>query len=223
MAAEPRSPSIRPSVPGDEAALYRICLLTGDSGGDATALYRDPQLIGHVYVGPYAALEPEHALVLADGDPANGVSDGDAGLCGYAVGALDTAAFNARVRESWLPPLRARYPDPAGDPAGWSRDQRLMRVLHHPDDAFPLTLEPRLAPYPSHVHIDLLPRAQGRGLGRSLLEALLARLRDDGSPGVHLGVGSRNLRAIGFYQHLGFARLFAAGEGGAVWMGKRLG
>lgn len=204
---------VRSAERDDRAALYRICRLTGDAGEDASRLYDDPDLLGHVYVGPYAALEPEHALVLEDGD----------GVSGYCVGALDTVAFHARVRERWLPPLRARYPDPAGDPGGWSPDQRLMRLLHDADVAFPLALAPELAGYPSHLHIDLLPRAQGRGDGRRLLEALLARLRAHGSPGLHLGVDVRNRRAIGFYAHLGFVPLLQQGDGRALWMGKRLG
>ena len=61
--------------------------------------------------------------------------------------------------------------------------------------------------FPSHLHIDLLPVAQGRGNGRRLLERLLAVLRADGSPGVHLGVSRRNVRAIGFYRALGFEEL----------------
>lgn len=204
---------VRPCRPEDAAALYRICLLTGDSGEDASALYRDPELLGHLYVGPYAALEPEHAFVLED---ARGVS-------GYVVGALDTVAFNARVRHAWLPPLQARYPDPAGEPDGWSPDDRLMHLLHDPDEAFPLRTAPELDGYPSHLHIDLLPRAQGRGLGQRLMETLLAALRTGGSPGVHLGVGRDNHRATGFYRHLGFTCLTETHGRRVLWMGKRLG
>ena len=33
----------------DLDALYAVSLATGDAGGDASALYRDPRLIGHVF------------------------------------------------------------------------------------------------------------------------------------------------------------------------------
>jgi hypothetical protein len=39
--------------PGDQGHLYRICLQTGDHGTDATAQFRDPDLLGHVYAAPY--------------------------------------------------------------------------------------------------------------------------------------------------------------------------
>ncbi len=203
---------VRPFEARDLDALYRICLLTGDGGADASALYDDPRLLGHVYAGPYGALEPEHAFVLEDDDE----------VCGYTVGALDTPAFCTRVRERWLPALQRRYPDPPDPPEAWSRDERMMHLLHHPDRAFPLTLPDALEPFPSHLHIDLLPRAQGRGWGRRLMAALLERMAADGSPGVHLGVGTSNARALGFYRHLGFARLFDEAGGRAVVMARGL-
>ena len=55
-----------------------------------------------------------------------------------------------------------------------------------------------------NLHIDLLPQAQGRGLGRQLIERFLAALRAGGVPSVHLGVGERNAGAIAFYERLGF-------------------
>ena len=94
--------------------LYRICLQTGDSGTDATGLFRDPELLGHVNAAPYGVLE---------------------------------------------------------------------------------------------LHIDLLPRVQGRGIGRQLIELQLATLRDRGSHGVHFHVRPTNRRALSFYDHLGFTWL----------------
>jgi hypothetical protein len=65
--------AIRPYHPSDLPALYRICLLTGDSGADASQLYRDPELLGHFYAAPYAVLEPDLCFVLThDGSPGNG-------------------------------------------------------------------------------------------------------------------------------------------------------
>lgn len=183
---------IRPYRPADEPALYDVCLRTGDLGGDATGRYADPALIGHVYVGPYLALAPRLAFVL---DP------GDGPPLGYVLGALDTVEFAARCEESWWPPLRRRYPDPAGIPESErTPDQRLASFIHHPP-VEPPTITSR---YPSHLHIDLLPQAQGRGHGRALMRHLLAGLAAAGSPGVHLGVASGNRRAIGFYRRLGF-------------------
>jgi ribosomal protein S18 acetylase RimI-like enzyme len=182
---------IRPYQPRDEPALYEICLRTGDAGRDATGLYADPRLLGDLYVGPYLALSPQLAFVLDNaGTPA-----------GYVLGALDTDRFAADCERSWWPPLRRRYPDPA-DPR--TPDERLATLIHHPPAGPPPEITDR---YPSHLHIDLLPAAQGRGHGRALTQRLLDALAAARSPGVHLGVAAGNQHAIGFYRRLGFTEL----------------
>ena len=198
--------TIRPYRTADEAALYRICLETGDSGQDATSLYRDARLLGHVYAAPYGRFQPDLAFVLEDA----------LGVCGYVIGALDTRAFNATLERDWWPALRARYPLPPAPPPQRTPDERMIAQIHKGFS------EPEgvLDAYPSHLHIDLLPRGQGGGNGRRLIETLLNALREAGSPGVHLGVGSTNARAIGFYRHLGFREL--ARDAGGLTLGLRL-
>ncbi len=190
---------IRKYRPADEDALYEICLRTGRDGGDASEFYRDPKLLGHIFAGPYVRLEPELAWVL---DP----QDGRAPV-GYVLGALDTLAFEERCEREWWPALRARYPDPVDVPAAeWTPDQTRMHNIHHPWPAQPEVVKD----YPSHLHIDLLPGAQGGGHGRRLIDALLAALAEAGSPGVHLGVSMTNENAIGFYRRLGFHEVSTA-------------
>ena len=189
---------IRPYEPADLDAVYEICLRTGDSGEDATHLYDDPKALGHLYAGPYVTLEPDLAFVLED----------ESGVCGYVIGVLDTRRFSRAVSERWLPQLQSVLPDPVGEPEEWSPTERVYHQIHHPRPQFPTELEP----YPSHLHIDLLPRAQGRGHGRHLIETLLAALTERGSPGVHLGVDSRNVRAQGFYRKVGFVELSNEGK-----------
>ena len=75
--------------------------------------------------------------------------------------------------------------------------------------------------HPSHLHIDLLPRAQGRGVGTAMMTTLLNALRALDSPGVHLGVSPSNERAVAFYKHLKFTTLAEFGEHGLL-MGLRL-
>lgn len=210
LTADPEQRRIRPYRSDDLDALYEVCLQTGDAGADATGLYRDPQLLGHLYVGPYACLEPRFAFVLEDG----------AGVCGYVLGAPDTTVFLERLLSEWLPPLRKRYPAPRTPAEAWSRDEHLQHQLHHPSLAVPADL----AAHPSHLHIDLKARAQGRGHGRRMMETLLEALAAAGSPGVHLGVAARNDRARRFYGKLGFSELPAAGDAGAttVIMGRSL-
>jgi ribosomal protein S18 acetylase RimI-like enzyme len=180
---------IRQATPDDRDALYDICVRTADSGGDARALYRNHELLGALWVGPYLALQPQLAFVAEDSD----------GVAGYVLGADDTREFEEACERGWWPRLRARYPDPSGD-AELAADEALMRRIHHPQLTPPAVVEQ----FPAHLHIDILPRGQGHGVGRRLIATLLDALRNRGVSGVHLGVGATNTRAIGFYRHLGF-------------------
>jgi GNAT superfamily N-acetyltransferase len=187
---------IRGFRPGDLGDLYRVCLQTGDHGTDATAQFRDPDLLGHLYAAPYGVLEPSLAFVVED----------QAGVGGYCLGALDSRAFEQRMEAEWWPPLRLRSAEPdIAVRQRWTRDEQIAYLIHHPRR----TDDELLAGFPSHLHIDLLPRFQGRGTGRRLMDMQLAALRERGSRGVHLNVNSANLRALGFHHHLGFTELHA--------------
>ncbi|GGO85638.1 GNAT family N-acetyltransferase [Wenjunlia tyrosinilytica] len=188
---------IRPARPGDRDALYDICLRTGDAGGDATGLVRDPELLGHIWAGPYPELYPDLAFVLED----------DEGVAGYCVGAADTEEFISAFHRDWLPRLAGSHPAPSGPPA--NRDEELLRALHHPEEVFRVFFDG----YPAHLHINLLPRAQGRGGGRALIETQCEALRERGCEGVHLGVRRSNTRARAFYAHVGFKELHEHADG----------
>ena len=158
-------------------------------------------------MGPYLAFEPGSSLVLED----------DQGICGYALGAFDSRQFYARYEASWRRQLCAQFPEPTGDPRDWSRVQQVYHAYHHPDYFCPEPYDT----YPSHLHIDLLPRAQGQGHGRRMLEQVMDALRRRGSPGAHLGLSALNTRAFGFYQRLGFRELARIGSGSdaCIYMG----
>ena len=188
MARTKRAPAskmveIRPYRASDLDKLYDICLATGDAGADATRLYRDPKLLGHVYAGPYGVLAADAAFVVED----------EAGAGGYIVGARDTAVFEEALEARWWPGLRARYPDPASPV---TPDERMQRLIHHPP-RMPRRIVER---YPAHLHINLLPGLQGRGLGRRLIDTWREAM---GVP-AHLAVGGRNTRAVRFYRAYGF-------------------
>ncbi len=202
---------IRSYRPGDEAAANYVCLKTGDHGGDGEPFFRDdPDALGRIYVAPYLKFEPDLAIMLED----------EQGVCGYALGAFDSNQFYDRYEREWRPQLCLRFSEPTGDRSQWTRSQSVYYLYHHPDYFCP---EPYDL-YPSHLHIDLLPRAHRQGYGRKMMIELMDRLRAKGSPGVHLGMNAANDRAYAFYRALGFEELARQGEGveGSIYMGKRL-
>lgn len=203
--------ALRKATADDIEAFYAISLATGDRGDDAAALYRDPRMLGHIYSAPYLTLCPEHCFVAEDGD----------GVGGYIVGTLDTRAFEARLEQDWWPALRRRYPPPEGEPKSWDADQRRCSMIHNP----------RCAPdeivrgYPGHVHMNLLPRLQGRGLGPALLDLWLSNAQARGCPAVHIATSATNPRALHFWTARGFAEVLQTsdhGSSGTIWCGRSL-
>ena len=146
--------------------------------------------------------QPDLALAVVDPE----------GVAGYCLAALDTRAFEAWEEAEWWPPLRDQYPLP--DDA--SPDAEIIRLLHSP----PRAPDAVVREYPAHLHIDLLARARGHGLGRGLIERQLESLRHHGARGVHLDVALANANAIAFYRHLGFAEVEQHED--SILMGMRL-
>lgn len=203
---------LRPVTTEDIQALYAISLATGAAGGDASPQYADGRMLGHIYSAPYAILSPETAFVAEDG----------LGVGGYVVGALDTCAFEERLEREWWPQLRALYDDPSDAPRPtWTPDQRRAFMIHHPHRMTGDMVEA----FPAHVHMNLLPRMQRRGIGRRLLELWIAAARSLGAIGVHCGVNAANHGGLAFWPAVGFEPYDAAGEvsGRTRWFVRALG
>jgi GNAT superfamily N-acetyltransferase len=201
--------TIRPFEPADLDACYAVSLATGLEGGDASHLYRDPKIMGHIYLAPYARLEPSLALVVEDDD----------GVAGFAVGTSDTVAWEARLERDWWPSLRRHYADPADVPAAdRTPDQRRASMIHHPERA-PVGIAGK---FPAHLHLNLLPRAQRRGIGSTLLQTWLEKAARAGAGDVHVGVNRANRGAIRFWASQGFHELTvpARHEGRTLWMAR---
>ncbi|MBO1752273.1 GNAT family N-acetyltransferase [Actinotalea sp. BY-33] len=184
--------SIRPYRPADRAAVYAVCVRTAEDGGDARGLFSSDDLMPDVYAGPYLELEPGLAFVVEE--------DGTGAVVGYVLGTADTARWAVEHRRRWLPQVAPRYPLPT---VLRTREDRLVDTLHHPER----TVHAELGAYPAHLHVDLLPSHQGRGLGRGLVATFLGAVREGGATGFHLGVSPTNTAAQAFYRRLGLRRL----------------
>lgn len=198
---------VRPYQPGDRDAVYEVCVRTGQASQDARGLYSTDDLIPDIYAGPYLMFEPDLAFVLDNGRRA----------VGYVIGTADTPEFVRAYRERWLPLMRQRY-QPPPDPAQTGEDRQLAS-LFSPERL----IRPELAPYPAHLHINLLPDYQGSGFGRALVARFLAAAGARGAAWAHLAVYTSNIAAQGFYARLGWIPIQASDEGPWTFMVKRTG
>ena len=182
-------PRLRQYQPVDYDAVSRICTLTAERGGDATGLYVADELMPDIFVRPYVTLEPSLAFVVDDGE-----------VGGYIVGTADTRDFVARFTSDWLPGFAAKY---AHTEPVVSKDDLIRHLGFWPERM----LIAEVDEYPAHLHIDLLPRLQGQGLGRQLIGTLVAALTERSVPGLHLSMDAANTNARAFYDRLGFVEL----------------
>ena len=150
------------------------------------------------------------------------VAEDEHGVAGFAVGALSTRSFEDHLEQGWWPNLRASYafPDEAKREI-WTADQKRSYAIHHPK----ITPSAVVSKFPSHLHLNLLPRLQGQGVGRSLLNAWLHMARTLGAEGVHVGVNEHNEHALRFWSRHGFSGKSiddTSLASGTVWLGKAL-
>ncbi|TDK37491.1 N-acetyltransferase [Rhizobium deserti] len=192
-------------------ALFSISLATGHIGGDASHLYENSELMGLIYSAPYAALEPSLVQLALD----------ETGPLGFVLGAVDTDAWENRLETEWWPLLRSVYADPGPVPQPeWTLDQRRVHMIHHPTPV-PAEIKDR---YPAHIHLNLMPHAQGVGIGSRLLDGWLEVIAAASPEGVHVGVNRQNSRALRFWAQQGFTELAPplAQSARTVWMGRLL-
>lgn len=149
------------------------------------------QILLTTYCDYYIEREPDSCFVLTDeADEA----------AGYILCAKNAERWARLLREEYLPRL-----SPAGQAVCLGSTELPLRFKDS---------------YPAHLHIDILPSHQGKGLGRALLAALIAHLREAEIPGLMLGVDPKNANAIKFYEKHGFISLAATPQ--AIAMGLRL-
>jgi ribosomal protein S18 acetylase RimI-like enzyme len=208
---------IRAYRPEDREAIRRICFETGYMGEPIDFLWRDRESFADLITRYYTDREPESILVAAQGRE----------VAGYLTGCVDSErARGAAGREIWRL-LRSRALLRPGLASFFGR--ALVDVVR--DGGAP---EEALGdPWPAHLHIDFLPEARGKGLGRRIMAQWFERLRGLDVPGVHLGTFAENHSAIRFFEACGMARHgspqpapgFRTREGGRMhlqWMTRSL-
>jgi ribosomal protein S18 acetylase RimI-like enzyme len=195
---------IRPYRADDRADVADVCVRTAAAGGDSREIHPDLGLMPSIFAEPYTFLEPELAFVVDNGER----------VVGYILGTADTVAFAGAVRREWLPRVADRYPEPSSPPT--TPSGQMVALLHWPERM----IVPALAGYPAHLHIDLLPEYQRKGLGRALIGTFLSALHRAGVPAVHLGMVTENVAARAFYDRVGFHEIPVPDAGVLTYLGR---
>jgi ribosomal protein S18 acetylase RimI-like enzyme len=182
---------IRPYTPKDRERVRFIVFETGYMGDPVDWLWRDRESFADLFTGYYTDREPE-SLFVAE-------SEGD--VVGYLTGCVDSSRVLGRDMRELLRIIgRGALFRPGLAGFFWRSIFDVVRGGSISEDVL------TDARWPAHLHIDLLPKARGRGVGRRLIDRWLVRLRELGSRGVHLGTFAENRNAIRFFEACGFER-----------------
>ncbi|MGV2974675.1 GNAT family N-acetyltransferase [Roseibium alexandrii] len=202
----------RPAARSDLDAVYDISLLTGNAGRDATSLYVDPKLMGHIYAAPYLILDGTIGYVV----------ENQKQVLGFVLGATNTRDFEAQLEDRWWPELRRDYPWPGQVQGELTADQKRIHMIHRPD----VVPERVVQTFPAHLHMNLLPEVQGKGVGTALLNVWLDAARNASVSGVHVRVNAKNTSGFAFWKSRGFQPLLtqkSMGSAGTIWCGLQVG
>ncbi|MDB4433255.1 GNAT family N-acetyltransferase, partial [bacterium] len=175
----------------DRERVRFVVFETGYMGDPVGWLWRDRESFADLFTRYYTDREPE-SLFVAE-------SEGD--VVGYLTGCVDSSrVLGTAMRESLRIIGRGALFRPGLAGFFWRSIFDIVRDHGTSEDVL---TDVR---WPAHLHIDLLPEARGKGVGRRLISRWLARLRELGSRGVHLGTFAENRNAIRFFEACGFER-----------------
>ncbi len=179
--------ALRQAHPEDLEHLGNIAYDTGFFGKPADIYFGDRRLFTDLWVRPYL-FGPGHCNLVAE-------LAGE--VVGYIIGSPDIRRYERYMLTTLAPYLLRRWL--AGNYPRWRRSLRfLLRALRYRSRHAPVER------YPAQLHLNLLPRARGQGLGKALLESHLDCLSASGVPGVQLSTTRENVAAINLYEKCGF-------------------
>ena len=174
----------------EESDVSRICFSTLDNSSDN----RYSELAGLRWAVPYVRYERENCFVA--------VGDDDIPV-GYILSALDAATFRKSFRKRMHGDMSKALRTQRPAFSFWSYIQLYLEHSFY-FEILPFRMEHE---YPAHLHIDIHPEHQRKGLGFLMMDTLIEHLRQTGCTGVHLGVGKENEKGIRFYEKYGFTLL----------------
>jgi ribosomal protein S18 acetylase RimI-like enzyme len=151
-----------------------------------------PEALSLVYADYYLEHEIEHCFVACDGEK----------VIGYILSNYDPAYYLKTMRENILPTLAKM------SPYFYTFEKKQIGYAKY------------WKSYPAHLHIDLDPAYQAKGIGGMLMKALLNDMKEHHIKAVHLGVSNTHKHAIRFYKKNGFHTLVISFSGRL--MGRKL-
>ncbi len=176
--------------------IIEICYKTGFYGEDLSMfnLFKDKKLFAMRFVLHYTHFQPDYCFVYKENNK----------IAGYIIGTDDTKKQEADFLKTMYPKMLLRM-----YLFTWwysITSFRNIKRFSKPNNESVLD-DTLLDTYPAHLHMNVLPGYQGRGIGQQLLDSFMSALREKNVAGIHLGTSSENKKAVPFYEKNNFVLL----------------
>lgn len=166
---------IRPYTNKDEKAVIDICFNTRDYMEDL----KDSYLFSLRWAQCYLRYYPEFCFVAEE----NGE------VIGYILSTPDTEICEKTYLENILPEIKNRI----DSKDKYYEDFTSFITANDMGDTI-------ADDYPAHLHINLTPKCQHKGIGSKLMKVMEQNLIAHGVKAIHLGVMADNTNAVNFYK-----------------------
>lgn len=170
-------PAIRMYQEKDRDQVRKICIQTAPEILRQNEMMQ--QLVLRAFCDYYIEQEPQHCFVA--------VNENDEAV-GYILCATDAREWYRIFSQQYIAPIE-------NDGARGFLEKTCEACLSAAED------------YAAHLHTDILPDYQRRGLGKSLMNMLIEQLRSQQVKGLMLSVGNENIGAQRFYEKMGFSEI----------------
>jgi ribosomal protein S18 acetylase RimI-like enzyme len=200
---------IREYLQEDRDSIIDVCWKTGYMGEPVKKYFNDAYLFGLLFCIYYIDYEPENCFVAVD--------ETENLVVGYILSSFDSETQQKKFRKKMLSKICRRvffY-------TIW-RYHKSFKAIRYMQKMFEKAPENENKEkinieYPAHLHIDILDQYQRQGIGSKLLEKLETHLKKNLIIGVHLGTSNKNVKAIPFYNKMGFSQIYEGPPGYNMW------
>lgn len=187
---------IRPCKNDDEDGILEVCYKTGYMGEDLNnrGIFNDVKLFGYLFCLYYIRYEKKNCFVAVDSNRGNKI-------VGYIIGTLNSKRQEKLFKKKMIYKIVLRLLLHTS----WKYPESLKQILFF-IKSLDLKNEPKnlYKEYPSHLHINILPEYQHKGIGTMLMDKFETHVRENNIVGIHLRTSNKNIKALPFYKRKGY-------------------
>ncbi|MFT4245727.1 MAG: hypothetical protein QM571_04290 [Micrococcaceae bacterium] len=179
---------MRPFKPMDIPGIYRLALKTAMKGRNIKNTIHNPDLYGHIFVGPYIFQDPTQTLVAVD----------EYGINAYMSVTQNIKKMDAWANRNWWSVLQEQYPK--SSPTYTDFERSIIGMIHNPEQP---TIE-FAERYPVKVDIRIGKRLDHRDSVEKLLTHCLDQQWARGVAGIHTDIPINDIETQEIFSADGF-------------------